>query len=233
MASQSAVSYIEKMKYNKNILSERMIQIRGERSQGEMARLLGITQAYLSEIERGKKIPSNQVLLSIAEVYGTSVAYLLGEIEFSEPLAPMYRTQQQQRKDKNVVISAAPLFADARNNDLPVYSFAQLAVQLKNSFIKRPFVIITETAHMENFQIPNGAEVTINPLESYHDFDIVLVQYKEALALKRISFRADGGFDLIDSRGVSATVLKDDLNGGLFQVIGKAVSVTYKIDHGL
>ena len=173
------------------------------------------------------------MLLSIAEVYGTSVAYLLGEIEFSEPLAPMYRTQHQQRKDKNVVISAAPLFADARNNDLPVYSFAQLAVQLKNSFIKRPFVIITETAHMENFQIPNGAEVTINPLESYHDFDIVLVQYKEALALKRISFRADGGFDLIDSRGVSATVLKDDLNGGLFQVIGKAVSVTYKIDHGL
>lgn len=125
------------------------------------------------------------------------------------------------------------LFADARNNDLPVYSFAQLAVQLKNSFIKRPFVIITETAHMENFQIPNGAEVTINPLESYHDFGIVLVQYKDALALKRISFRADGGFDLIDSRGVLATVQKDDLNGGLFQVIVKAVSVTYKIDHGL
>ncbi len=36
------------MKYDRNILSERMIQTRGKHSQGEMARRLGITQAYLS-----------------------------------------------------------------------------------------------------------------------------------------------------------------------------------------
>ena len=40
--------YIKKMKYDRNILSERMIQTRGKHSQGDMARRLGITQAYLS-----------------------------------------------------------------------------------------------------------------------------------------------------------------------------------------
>ena len=229
----SAVSYIKKMKYDRNILSERMIQTRGKRSQGEMARRLGITQAYLSEIERGKKIPSNQVLVAIAEVYGTSVAYLLGEIESPEPLVPMYRTQPQMPGKENFTNSGEFSTSSIRNNDLPVYSPAQLAAQLKNSFVTHPFVIITEKAHMENLQIPDGAEVTINPLESYCDFDIVLVYFKGVLTLKRISFKVDGGFDLIDSRGIAAVVSKKDLETGLFKVGGKAVSVTYKINHGL
>ena len=42
------------------------------------------------------------------------------------------------------------LFPSVQNNDLSVYSPAQLAVQLKNSFVTHPFVIITEKAHMEN-----------------------------------------------------------------------------------
>ena len=51
--------------------------------------------------------------------------------------------------------------------------------------------------------------------------------------MKRISFKVDGGFDLIDSRGIAAVVSKKDLETGLFKVVGKAVSVTYKINHGL
>ncbi|MDY5390633.1 hypothetical protein [Cloacibacillus porcorum] len=82
------------------------------------------------------------------------------------------------------------LFPSVQNNDLSVYSPAQLAVQLKNSFVTHPFVIITEKAHMENLQIPDGAEVTIDPLEGHCDFDIVLVYFKGVLTLKRISSKS-------------------------------------------
>lgn len=84
-------------------------------------------------------------------------------------------------------------------------------------------MIITETAYMENFKIPGSAEVTINPMGGHHDFDAVLVQYNNALELKRISFKTDGGFDLIDLRGIAASVPKDDLDNGLFRVIGKVL----------
>ncbi|WP_291954555.1 hypothetical protein [Cloacibacillus sp.] len=89
-------------------------------------------------------------MVAIAKAYGTSVAYLLGEIESPESLVPMYRTQPQVQGEEKVSGSKELLFPSVQNNDLSVYSPAQLAVQLKNSFVTHPFVIITEKAHMEN-----------------------------------------------------------------------------------
>jgi transcriptional regulator with XRE-family HTH domain len=148
-----------------SILSERMIQLRGKRSQGEAARILGITQAYLSEIERGKKIPSYLVLITIAAAYKTSVAYLLGEVETSEALTPSYRVpsgagaSDVQPAREPVVYLRTPS-ADAA---MPVYTTDRLLAQLRCEGLSRPFAVIADSGALAAFGIPFGAEVAIDP----------------------------------------------------------------------
>lgn len=62
-----------------NVIGKRLKSLRGELSQGEMAKRLDITQAYLCEIEKGKRTPSFDLLCSFAEKLNTSISFLVGE----------------------------------------------------------------------------------------------------------------------------------------------------------
>lgn len=53
--------------------------LRGDVSQTARANELGVTQSYLSQIERGVRLPSLELLLYLSEKQGTTVGYLLGE----------------------------------------------------------------------------------------------------------------------------------------------------------
>jgi len=46
-------------------------------SQAEFARRIGVTQSYLSALERGQKEPGAAVLLAISREFGKSVDWLL------------------------------------------------------------------------------------------------------------------------------------------------------------
>jgi len=46
----------------------------------QLAELVGIKQPYLSQIERGRRSPSLEVLQKIAKVLDTTVSELLGEV---------------------------------------------------------------------------------------------------------------------------------------------------------
>lgn len=62
-----------------NIIGRRLKYLRGERSQGDMANILDITQAYLCEIEKGRRIPSFDLLCDFAEKLNTRISFLIGE----------------------------------------------------------------------------------------------------------------------------------------------------------
>ena len=222
------------MNGSNGILSERMVQLRGKRSQGEAARLLGITQAYLSEIERGKKMPSYLVLITIAAAYETSVAYHLGEVESSEALTPSYRVSSDgplgvpapNRAVKRRLVSPS-------NPALPVYTTDKLLAQLRCDGLSAPFAVIADSAALASFGIPIGAEVVIDPSAPVNELDVGLMHYKNAFAIAKYRRRRDGSTELLTSDGTRHRIYAEDQACGDFAVIGKVITVTYRMSHGL
>lgn len=66
---------------DKRILAQRLVELRKKSglNQRQAAEKLGISPAPLSAYELGKKLPPLETLASIAEQYGVSCAYLLGQ----------------------------------------------------------------------------------------------------------------------------------------------------------
>ena len=65
-------------------LGIRLRQVRQERSlsQYEFAEALGISQSFLSDVERDVKVPGGDMLLSLKRSYGVSIDWLLsGELD--------------------------------------------------------------------------------------------------------------------------------------------------------
>jgi len=66
-------------------VGRRIRQLRGfDTNQAEMACMVGVSQSYLSAIERGKKEPGAAVLYRIAKRYGKSIEWLLTGGESSQ-----------------------------------------------------------------------------------------------------------------------------------------------------
>ncbi len=56
-----------------NKIGIRLIKLRGEKSQTEVAKALGISDSALSMYERGARIPRDSVKVKIAKYYGKTV----------------------------------------------------------------------------------------------------------------------------------------------------------------
>lgn len=54
-------------------MNEKLIALRGERSQEEVAKALGISVSALSMYEQGNRIPRDEVKIRMAEYYGISI----------------------------------------------------------------------------------------------------------------------------------------------------------------
>ena len=66
-------------------VGRRIRQLRGfDTNQAEMAHVVGVSQSYLSAIERGKKEPGAAVLYRVAKRYGKSIEWLLTGVEGSQ-----------------------------------------------------------------------------------------------------------------------------------------------------
>lgn len=59
------------------MLNLREIRLKKKLSQMKLSELTGLTQAYLSELEHGKKTPSLDTLIKLANVCGCTIDELL------------------------------------------------------------------------------------------------------------------------------------------------------------
>ena len=57
-------------------MNEKLIALRGNRSQDEVARALGISVSALSMYEQGNRIPRDEVKIRMAAYYGISIEAL-------------------------------------------------------------------------------------------------------------------------------------------------------------
>lgn len=58
---------------NKEIIAKRLINLRGERTQLEVAKALGISQSTYAMYETGRRIPTDEIKIKIAVYYDTTV----------------------------------------------------------------------------------------------------------------------------------------------------------------
>ena len=61
------------------MLRLREYRIKANLSQAELSKLTGLTQAFLSELESGKKNPSLETLVKVSGVLGCTVDDLIGK----------------------------------------------------------------------------------------------------------------------------------------------------------
>ena len=61
---------------DKKKIAERLVELRGRRTQKEIAEKLGISIASIAMYENGKRMPRDEVKLAIAELYGESIQYI-------------------------------------------------------------------------------------------------------------------------------------------------------------
>ena len=54
-------------------MNEKLIELRGNRSQEEVAKALGISVSALSMYEQGNRIPRDEIQIRMAEYYGISL----------------------------------------------------------------------------------------------------------------------------------------------------------------
>ena len=68
----------KKSRLDLRAIGRRIRELRGfDMTQTEFARSIGVTQSYLSALERGEKEPGSAVLLAISQEFGKSVDWLL------------------------------------------------------------------------------------------------------------------------------------------------------------
>ncbi len=58
---------------NTEMISERLIELRGRRRQKEVADAVGISQSTYAMYEQGKRIPSDEVKIKLARFFGKTV----------------------------------------------------------------------------------------------------------------------------------------------------------------
>lgn len=85
---------------------EKLKQLRGKRTQGDVANLLNISRATYSHLENNRIEPSMTVLNSIADLFCVSTDYLLGRS--SDPRL----TEQQDKKADEMARRFMELVAD-------------------------------------------------------------------------------------------------------------------------
>lgn len=55
---------------------EKLVELRGQKSQSEVANAVGITQSSLSMYERGERTPRDDVKIKLANYFGTEVTLI-------------------------------------------------------------------------------------------------------------------------------------------------------------
>lgn len=77
-------------------IGKRLLELRKSRgfTQADLARKLGLHKGSISAYERDSMLPSIEILMDLAEIYGVTIDYILGKTD--EAQRKYYLTERQQ-----------------------------------------------------------------------------------------------------------------------------------------
>ena len=250
LISNIAISYSYAMRNrNQERIAQRIRDLRGDKTQNEVAEVLHITQSYLSELERGKKVPSKALLLDIAKIFNTTVSYLLGET--NSVVLP-----EGSDDARNVIQKKNDALAESAKDciDVPMLMFDEVFEACRSDlFTKKSdrlvgvpksdigqhfsaanalFALKLAGGSNKTFGFPDGCRAVVNPEEPVKNFDIVLVFYNGELALKKILNKDEDEWELLSYDGSKVRMSADEVISGDFKMLGKLTSVTLTPNHG-
>ena len=67
---------MEEMLLDREAIGQRLITLRGNRTQDEVAKAIGISKSALCMYESGERIPRDQIKMRIARFYNRSVPFI-------------------------------------------------------------------------------------------------------------------------------------------------------------
>lgn len=68
---------------NKKLIAKKLIKLRGEKTQFEVAKDVGISLSALAMYETGNRVPRDEIKVKLAKYYGTTVESLFFHSEMS------------------------------------------------------------------------------------------------------------------------------------------------------
>ena len=77
-------------------------------TQRELAQRINVGNTTLSQYESGARVPSDEVKLKIATVFGVSVDYLLGATNSREPISPTHTPPAAARRRPQSLENSVP-----------------------------------------------------------------------------------------------------------------------------
>lgn len=193
-------------------------RIEAELTQEKFAELTHVSKWTVINWEADKRVPLATTLREIAVALRTTLDYLLYGEKEKTILADDYDTHGGQGNN----ISFSSLLA------LPVYRMNDLHARPISSF-----AVIAEDPSMCGIGIPYNSKVIVSPEEPAGDMDIALVNYRGAVALRKVCFLMDGSVNLMSSDGINFTIPPEENKPDIFSIYGKAIWVLSHPRHGL
>lgn len=101
-------------------------------SQSQLAQMVGITQPFMSEIEKGRKKPSIEVLEKLCHVLECSADYLLGITKDRDYLLMKEDSLPSELQGKGITLEVLQEVADRNLTNDEIKLALQLAEVMKN-----------------------------------------------------------------------------------------------------
>lgn len=215
-------------------------------TQQEVAEKSGYSRSSIINWEKGLRTPDANVLKTLAQVLGTTVAYLMGETDESTPLGitSNVRKETVQYFDKWIEVPVLDptviACAGAGNGGMTgIYASAEKTILLPAEMVgtisidadKHPFAVLVEGDSMEGAGIPDRSTVVVNPAEEVYDGDAALVCFgrQNEWAIKWVYFnKNDGSIEIRSAAPQYKPMLftKEEIDLGLFRIVGKITAYT-------
>lgn len=233
------------------IISEEEFHMRGDRLKLAREKLnmtlqtlgeyLNVSPSAISRWEKEGNEPNDEMKKKIASYLGVSVAYLVGETDYPQPLDIILNQKIISYGEKTISIPVLEpsavacagrgsvemdsVYAEASEVlSLPMDLIGQVSVDID----KKPFVMRVEGVSMEGAGIPDRTSVVINPIEPIYDGDTAMECFgrNNTVAIKWVYFNVHDGSVEIRSASPQYAPLKftrEDCETGLFRIIGKVM----------
>ncbi|HOM98595.1 MAG TPA: XRE family transcriptional regulator [Acetomicrobium sp.] len=211
------------------MLGERIRRLRKEMGMSvtELARRVKTSPSYISEIEKGEKTPSLNLLVRIAKELRTGIDYLTGLEGFAEKALNVTEVALLDQ----VSVTAAGKGMDQTG----VYPAVEEMIYVPDDALGPvgdipPFAVRVSGESMIGAGITDNSIVVVNPNGEVGQGDVALVTIGNEWTVKYIYTKADGSLELRPANPSYSPMFfnKEDLASGLVKIIGKVVWIIGK-----